>query len=472
MENLPPLEIGEVAGWKRRLQIAVRAASLGVYDWNLRTDAFVYSTTAKEIFGLPPDGEVTRDRLRSLLHPDDVAQVAAKAERARDPAFRDEEGYRYRIFRADTGALRWIEAFGDMVFDHGVDPPVPLHYIGTLRDITEQVCQQETLRRQEARLRLAIEASGIAVWELDLADGSILHSPELNRLCGFPPDARPTLDEFRARYAPGERERLDLLGAEARARGETRIATEVHHVWPDGTERWLSMRAQLAPGETSYDGRIIGVLVDITEQKRREQDQALLLGELKHRIKNSFAIAQSIINQTLRGSGVSAETRRSLADRLQAMAVAHDEIAKGPWAGASLLATVARVCSAFGGDWNHRISVTGDDIDLPPRTVLSFSLLFHELLTNATKYGALAGDEGSVAVRVERADRGGEGGAVAIEWKERRSLPLTTRPGSPGFGTRLMDTVIADLQGTIERDFGPHGLSCRIHVPDNRLAEA
>jgi two-component sensor histidine kinase len=193
---------------------------------------------------------------------------------------------------------------------------------------------------------------------------------------------------------------------------------------------------------------------------------------LKHRIKNSFAITQSIVNQTLRSGGVSTETRRALTGRLQAMAEAHDEIAKGPWEGASLLSTAARVCRAFGSDWNDRISIAGDDIDLPPRTVLSFSLLFHELLTNATKYGALAEDDGQVVVRIERTNRDSEWGAVSIQWEEKRSAPLMVAAGSTGFGTRLMNTVVTDLHGTIERDFTKNGLICRILVPDGRLAQA
>ena len=76
------------------------------------------------------------------------------------------------------------------------------------------------LRDTEAQLRIALAASRMALWELDLATDTIHGSRELYRLLGFPDDAEPTTEEIRAHYAPGERERLQALGAETLARGE------------------------------------------------------------------------------------------------------------------------------------------------------------------------------------------------------------------------------------------------------------
>lgn len=191
---------------------------------------------------------VTRDQIIAVLHPDDHRIAREQAERGLNPSLKRREPYRYRIHRADTGAQRWIHAFGEPVFATVDGKPVPIRYIGTLQDVTEEVLAKERLKNQEARLRLAIEASGIAVWEVNIADQSVTHSAELNRLCGFPPEARPTLEELRSRYAPRERERMERLGAEARARGDTKLEAEIRHLWPDGTEKWLSLRAQLAPG--------------------------------------------------------------------------------------------------------------------------------------------------------------------------------------------------------------------------------
>ena len=447
----------------RRLEIAVRAADLGIWEWDLRTDAFIYSDRAKEIFGFGRDEAVTRERLASVLHPEDRPLVREQAVRSVDPTLRKRDPYRYRIFRADTGDLRWIHAFGEPVFEHVEGKAVAVRFIGTLQDISDEVKAKEQIVQQEARLRLAIEASGIAVWELNLADQSVVHSPELNRLCGFPPDARPSLEEFRSRYAPGERERIEREGAEARARGETKFQAEIHHIWPDGTEKWLSLRAQLAPGETSYGGRIIGVLVDVTDQKKREEQQVLLVSEFKHRIKNSFAVMQSIITQTLRDEDVSEDARAKLYARLQAMADAHDVIAKGAWEGALLSQVLDRVLGAFDSQ-RSRVEVHADKIELSPRAALSFSLVLHELATNSVKYGSLSSSHGRILIEARKQGNGGEP-LLRMEWTESGGPPVE-RALRAGFGTRLIDRVFsAEFGAVIERAFEPDGLCFKMNVP-------
>src|SRR5690606_35449772 len=140
---------------------------------------------------------------------------------------------------------RWIMAYGEAFFDRA-EPPDPVNYIGTFQDITEQIEFQNRVMNSEARLRMAMEAGGLAVWELDTTSDKITPSPELNALFGFGPDALPTAEELRARYAPGERERVQKLGAEAAARGENRIGVEVKLALPDESSRWVLIQAQMA----------------------------------------------------------------------------------------------------------------------------------------------------------------------------------------------------------------------------------
>jgi PAS domain S-box-containing protein len=124
----------------------------------------------------------------------------------------------------------------------------------------------------ETRLRLALSSGNLAIWEVDLATGKVVSSPELNRLYGFPDDATPSLDEYRARYAPGESDRLREIGEKAVARGDQRLDVEVKHLLPDGTIRWLLIRAQVMSGEESWGGRILGVVIDVTPSKLAEEE--------------------------------------------------------------------------------------------------------------------------------------------------------------------------------------------------------
>ncbi len=453
----------------RKLAVALQAAALGVWEWDLKTGRFVYSDRAKEIFGFRSGEDVTRERILEVMHPDDHLRAREQAAQSMNPGNKQRSAYRYRIWRASDGELRWIHAFGEPQFEDRDGEPVAVRFIGTVQDVTSEVEAQQKLADQEARLRLAIEASGMAVWEIDLATQSVTHSPELNSLCGFPADARPSLDEFRSRYAPGERERLERIGAEARARGETKLTTEIRHIWPDGTEKWLLLRAQLAPGEKNYGGRVIGVLIDITEQKRHEEHQALMLSELKHRIKNSFAVTQAVISQSLRGEEISAASRATLFARLQTLASAHDEIVQGAWQTASLKAVIGRARNTFEDDYDARVEVRGEDAILPPRAALAFSLVLHELFTNAIKYGSLSNEAGSIHIDLRSsADRAAH---LSFVWSERNG-PAVSEPTRRGFGTRLLDRLLsAELDADVSRQFAPDGFVCRIEVPLEKLEE-
>jgi PAS domain S-box-containing protein len=252
------------------LALAVRAADLGVWDWDLVSGAMNYSARAREICGFAQDGPINIAMVRAVTHPDDLPRTSELARRALDPAVRAADIYRYRIVRADNGEIRWVVAHGEAVFAEREGALKAIRYIGTLQDITEQKLAEDALLESEARLRLAMAASRMAVWEVDLTSQTIVHSPELNVLCGFPPEARPTLEEFRSRYAPGERERLNRDGAAALARGETQFQSEMRQIWPDGTEKWMLLRAQFAPAVGGPASRVIGVLYDITDRKQAE----------------------------------------------------------------------------------------------------------------------------------------------------------------------------------------------------------
>ena len=256
-------------GSQARLELATQAAQLGIWDWNLIDNTFVYSPRAREIYGLPKeDGPIRLEQIQARTHPDDVARTHAMMLRALDPAVRERLPYEYRVVLPD-GAVRWVLAYGEVIFAE-VDGQVrAVRYTGTLQDITERRRLREALQASETRLRLAIDTGRLAVWDVDLRSDTLVGSPELNRLLGFPADATPTAEEVRKGYPPGERERVKALIDEALARGEDFVEAEFRYIRPGGEARWLLLRAQLQHGNGTST-RAVGVLMDLTDRRRAE----------------------------------------------------------------------------------------------------------------------------------------------------------------------------------------------------------
>ncbi len=326
-------------------------------------------------------------------------------------------------------------------------------------DVTEARRSETALRESEQRLRLALDAGRMAVWESDSGADTIKSSPELNRLLGLAPDAEPTAAEIRARYAPGARERLQATAVAALQRGERFAEDELEVIWPDGSHHWLLLRAEI---EVVGPGRIraIGVAMDITVRKRAEEHQRLLINELNHRVKNTLATVQSIASQSLRGARSPEDARAALESRLLALSRAHDVLTRENWESAGLTEIVGEAISPFVTTRSGRIHVGGPDVRLPPRTALALAMALQELATNAVKYGALSTEAGAVEIRWTVTDEPER--RLHLTWAERGG-PAVTPPKRRGFGTRLIERSLAqDLHGRVTIAFEPTGVVCSV----------
>lgn len=266
---------------RARLDLATRAAKLGVWDWALGTGEIEFSPRAREIWGFPSDGRVTGEMLASAMHPDDLHKTQAQFARATDPAIRDGGVYEYRV-QTEAG-LRWVRAHGEAVFQQQDGQVSAVRYVGTMEDITEARETEAALRASEARLKLAVDAGRMAVWEIN-ADGQVAHAPQLNRLLGLPEDARPTLEEIQARYYPGELERLQKLAEEAMLNGERYLEFEYRHLWPNDEVRWLAARAEFLSTSSGEPAGSIGVVMDITARKQVELELQTLNSSLEGQV--------------------------------------------------------------------------------------------------------------------------------------------------------------------------------------------
>ncbi|WP_293868582.1 sensor histidine kinase [uncultured Alsobacter sp.] len=199
----------------------------------------------------------------------------------------------------------------------------------------------------------------------------------------------------------------------------------------------------------------------IGEINRREQDRTLLLNELEHRIKNTTSMIQSIAHQTLRGE-VPPASMAAFNARLVNLSRAHEALTRSSWTSADLrdlvLSTVGLQPSG------RRVSLDGPTVELPPKAVLGLALVLHELMTNATKYGALSDDQGRVDVRWTVAPREEDGQTLELVWDEREGPPVA-QPSRKGFGTTVIGRALSgELEGKTTIDYRPSGLLCRIQI--------
>ena len=209
------------------------------------------------------------------------------------------------------------------------------------------------------------------------------------------------------------------------------------------------------------DGRIIGaskIARDITERKRAQEQQKLLVNEMQHRIKNSLATIQAIATQTLNQH---AKERDAFIARLHALGSAHDLLTSETWERAPLRAIVTRALEPFQERLHERITIEGPAnlwLDSTKSVVVPMAL--HELATNAVKYGALSNNAGRVSIDWERDCQANR---VKLVWQESGG-PKVCSPKQKGFGSHLIERAFTGQLGGSELRFSPEGLSCTLEV--------
>lgn len=441
-----------------RLALAAAAARIGVWDWNLETGALVYSDQARAIYGLPAGAPVTHEAISAITHRQDQPRTRQQADRALNPQIRDDSPYEYRIVRPD-GEVRWVKAHGRAIFAEGPEGPRAVRYVGTLEDITAAKRIEEELQRSRSRLALAIDAGRMAVWTIDSDTEEFVRTPELNRVLGFPDDARPTLEDIRARYAPGELARIQAQVQAALQRGDSAFETEFRYIWPNGELRWLLLRAEISFTSVGTPLAVIGVVIDLTERKDAEERLKLLAREVDHRANNLLTVVQATV--ALTRAPDAAALKQILTGRISALAHAHQLLSQARWEGADLRRMVEEELRPFQFGEGGRVRLDGPAVALQPQAAQSVAMALHELATNAAKYGALSRPEGQVEVIW---CGGGAHEPLVITWTERGGPPVS-RPTGRGLGMTVVERAVGGaLQGSARFDWRPDGLVCELRL--------
>jgi PAS domain S-box-containing protein len=241
----------------------------------------------------------------------------------------------------------------------------------------------------------------------------------------------------------------------------------------DGVYRWTLGRAVPIRNETGEITRWFGTCTDIEDLKRAEQAKDLLSQELSHRIKNIFAVVSALIALSARQFPEAKDFAAAVRTRINALARAHEFVRphsdlSRPLLGSQtlhgFLEDLFRPYAAMDG--RPRIVLTGDDAEFDDQAATSVALLFHELATNAAKYGALSASEGTVALDTRRRDD-----RFILTWRERGGPAIAGEPARVGFGSSLAAlSVEGQLGGRMERVWEPDGLRVVADLPATALS--
>ena len=205
----------------------------------------------------------------------------------------------------------------------------------------------------------------------------------------------------------------------------------------------------------------VNMLVDITHHKIADERHILFARELNHRVKNALATVYAIAMQTLRYTDSTETFRESFSTRLLALSRAHDLLVRSQWQETTLRTIIVEALASFG---SGRLEIDGDDVAFGPRATLTLAMTIHELITNATRFGALSATEGHVLINWRTVkDADGEQ-HVELSWTETGG-PKVAAPTHAGFGSRLISHNLMALGGSYAPDYAPQGFHCTMRLP-------
>lgn len=324
----------------------------------------------------------------------------------------------------------------------------------------EQLTRSDYLKGEQ--LDVAIQAARLGLWTLDFRTNDFITSDICRRDYGWLSDEPFTIQALLEMIHPDDRARRNEQVAEALAAHKD-LDLEYRITRPDGEVVWIAVRGRGEYDEAGKAIRAMGVSADVTPRKRAEERQRVMIAELNHRVKNTLASVQSIALQTSMAAPNPKDFVVAFDGRVRALVLAHDLLTANSWQGASLSEVVERTLAphAAGAAGASRIEVSGPLMQVAPETAVTLHMAFHELATNASKYGALSTPTGRVTV-AWTIDRTTDPANLEITWTESHG-PAVTPPTRQGFGSNLLEKGLArEFGGAVKLTYAPEGVTCHM----------
>lgn len=331
----------------------------------------------------------------------------------------------------------------------------------TFTDISER--EQTAVARESERLARSILASANEAVIVCDRSGKVTHiNAAAERICAEAPVGKKFDDAIELTFAEAS-ELMSGADIVAMAAGGTPVQgleAAVKTSSTDVTDVMISAAPLIVSGDRTQ-GCVV-TLINLSQRKAAERRQALLMGELDHRVKNTLAMVLAISARTASHERTIEDFQKAFSGRIQALAATHTLLSNASWENLQIKDVLGVELAPYTTLSGGRITMEGLDIAVDSKTAVSLGLVFHELTTNAVKYGALSSRSGRLSVR-----RVGlvEDGALVIEWEERDG-PLVTPPTSSGFGQTLISRSLGSTAGGGTRlEFRPTGVVCQISIP-------
>jgi len=210
-------------------------------------------------------------------------------------------------------------------------------------------------------------------------------------------------------------------------------------------------------------------LTDSAEKMRKQsnEQQDTLIAELNHRVRNILNLIVGLVRQCGETATSPAVFTEEVNARIHALARAHDQLTSSGWKARSLSNMVRVEAGAYLGVKAGRVLIRGDDWAIEPDAFATLALVFHELITNAAKYGAFKDSRGHAELDIERL----ASGDLHLRWSEHGGSPVCA-PVRRGFGSTIIERAIPhELSGKASTEYAPSGLVATFQIPARYVSQ-
>ncbi len=435
-----------------KLLEAQRISKIANYEYEIESGIFLPSEEMITLMGFTKNQRHI-SVVKKLIHTEDLPEFEQKLEKC------IKEGkdffHVYRITNLKTNKIKWISGRGKMI--KGAKDKVT-RMIGTVQDITEQKHAEQKIKRLSDRILLATEIANLGVWEYDRETNEIFWEDQMYAI--FPMVNAPlSLDKLSEYFVDDDKDLIEKSLSMVK-QGINFLESDFR-IQVDGEEKYLRAFTRILRDNKSRIKGIVGVIYDITADKKLQmqlesslEEKNVLIKEVHHRVKNNMQLISSIL--ALKSYDLEDDKSKAIFnevnDRIKAMSVIHDklytfynvsEINIGEY-----LQHIAQELQILQGSASITIDVESEHIILDVEKALLIGLMVSEMVGNAIKHGFKVGQEGKIFILFSKLD----GKFILRVLNDGKKIKGKVLESSTGLGVSLVKTFVKQLGGTVEVD--------------------